>query len=102
MGFIDLYISVVLSTGIPDTFRSFVSPANSSCHTFKQIHQLHVSSLFSIQVSCVPPPPLTPGLIPRAIVHIFEGKTAEEDADTMYDVRVSYIEVHRTAIVVLK
>ena len=30
-----------------------------------------------------------PGLIPRAIVHIFEGKEAEEDDETLFDVRVS-------------
>ena len=38
------------------------------------------------------------GLIPRAIVHIFEGKTAEEDEDTLYDVRVSYIEIYNEEI----
>jgi hypothetical protein len=39
-----------------------------------------------------------PGLIPRSIVHIFEGKTAEEDEDTLYDVRVSYIEIYNEEI----
>ena len=39
-----------------------------------------------------------PGIIPRSIVHIFEGKTAEEDEDTMYDVRVSYIEIYNEEI----
>ena len=34
------------------------------------------------------------GLIPRAIVHIFEGKEAEEDDETLFDVRVSYIEIY--------
>ena len=38
------------------------------------------------------------GLIPRAIVHIFEGKEAEEDDDTMFDVRVSYIEIYNEEI----
>ena len=38
------------------------------------------------------------GLIPRAIVHIFEGKDAEEDDDTMFDVRVSYIEIYNEEI----
>jgi len=38
------------------------------------------------------------GIIPRSIVHIFEGKTAEEDEDTMYDVRVSYIEIYNEEI----
>ena len=37
---------------------------------------------------------LFPGLIPRAIVHVFEGKEAEEDEDTIFDVRVSYIEIY--------
>ena len=41
---------------------------------------------------------LTIGLIPRAIVHIFEGKDAEEDDDTMFDVRVSYIEIYNEEI----
>ena len=41
---------------------------------------------------------LTVGLIPRAIVHIFEGKDAEEDDDTMFDVRVSYIEIYNEEI----
>ena len=31
-------------------------------------------------------------------MHIFEGKTAEEDEDTMYDVRVSYIEIYNEEI----
>ena len=35
-----------------------------------------------------------PGLIPRSIVHVFEGKEAEEDEDTIFDVRVSYIEIY--------
>ena len=34
------------------------------------------------------------GLIPRSIVHVFEGKEAEEDEDTIFDVRVSYIEIY--------
>ena len=38
------------------------------------------------------------GLIPRAIVHIFEGKEAEEDDDTLFDVRVSYIEIYNEEI----
>ena len=37
-------------------------------------------------------------MIPRAIVHIFEGKDAEEDDDTMFDVRVSYIEIYNEEI----
>ena len=37
-------------------------------------------------------------MIARAIVHIFEGKDAEEDDDTMYDVRVSYIEIYNEEI----
>ena len=41
---------------------------------------------------------ICPGIIPRSIVHIFEGKTAEEDEDTMYDVRVSYIEIYNEEI----
>ena len=39
-----------------------------------------------------------PGLIPRAIVHIFEGKEAEEDDETLFDVRVSYIEIYNEEI----
>ena len=31
-------------------------------------------------------------------MHIFEGKTAEEDEDTLYDVRVSYIEIYNEEI----
>ena len=38
------------------------------------------------------------GLIPRAIVHIFEGKEAEEDDDALFDVRVSYIEIYNEEI----
>ena len=38
------------------------------------------------------------GLIPRAIVHVFEGKEAEEDDDTLFDVRVSYIEIYNEEI----
>ena len=37
-------------------------------------------------------------MIPRAIVHIFEGKEAEEDDDTLFDVRVSYIEIYNEEI----
>ena len=39
-----------------------------------------------------------PGLIPRSIVHVFEGKEAEEDEDTIFDVRVSYIEIYNEEI----
>ena len=38
------------------------------------------------------------GLIPRSIVHVFEGKEAEEDEDTIFDVRVSYIEIYNEEI----
>ncbi|XP_023331718.1 kinesin-like protein KIF17 [Eurytemora carolleeae] len=38
------------------------------------------------------------GIIPRAIVHIFEGKEADEDQDTTYDVRVSYLEIYNEEI----
>ena len=38
------------------------------------------------------------GIIPRAIVHIFEGKEAEEDDDTLFDVRASYIEIYNEEI----
>ena len=31
-------------------------------------------------------------------MHIFEGKDAEEDDDTMFDVRVSYIEIYNEEI----
>ena len=37
-------------------------------------------------------------MIPRAIVHIFEGKEAEEDDETLFDVRVSYIEIYNEEI----
>ena len=50
-------------------------------------------SLFSYNFLTLPV-----GLIPRAIVHIFEGKDAEEDDDTMFDVRVSYIEIYNEEI----
>ena len=38
------------------------------------------------------------GIIPRAIVHVFEGKEADEDSDTVYDIRVSYIEIYNEEI----
>ncbi len=38
------------------------------------------------------------GIIPRAIVHVFEGKEADEDNDTVYDIRVSYIEIYNEEI----
>jgi len=38
------------------------------------------------------------GIIPRAIVHVFEGKAADEDADTVYDIRLSYIEIYNEEI----
>ena len=38
------------------------------------------------------------GIIPRAIVHIFEGKEADEDRDTAYSVHVSYVEIYNEEI----
>lgn len=38
------------------------------------------------------------GLIPRALVHIFEGKEAEEDTYNQYTVRVSYVEIYNEEI----
>ena len=38
------------------------------------------------------------GIIPRAIVHVFEGKESDEDDDTQYDVRVSYVELYNEEI----
>lgn len=54
--------------------------------------------LCDFSIAPLPPPLYLPGLIPRSIVHIFEGKTAEEDEDTLYDVRVSYIEIYNEEI----
>ena len=34
----------------------------------------------------------------RAIVHIFEGKEADEDRDTKYSVKVSYVEIYNEEI----
>lgn len=38
------------------------------------------------------------GIIPRAIVHIFEGKEKDEDRDTEYDIHVSYVEIYNEEI----
>ena len=38
------------------------------------------------------------GIIPRAIVHIFEGKERDEDKDTIYTVHVSYVEIYNEEI----
>ena len=38
------------------------------------------------------------GIIPRAIVHVFEGKEREEDRDTVYTVHVSYMEIYNEEI----
>ena len=38
------------------------------------------------------------GIIPRAIVHIFEGKQADEDENTQYAVKVSYVEIYNEEI----
>ena len=38
------------------------------------------------------------GIIPRAIVHIFEGKEADEDRDTVYGIQVSYVEIYNEEI----
>ncbi|TRY60979.1 hypothetical protein TCAL_05689 [Tigriopus californicus] len=38
------------------------------------------------------------GIIPRAIVHIFDGKEADEDKDTVYFVHVSYVEIYNEEI----
>lgn len=38
------------------------------------------------------------GIIPRAIVHIFDGKEADEDKDTIYFVHVSYVEIYNEEI----
>ncbi len=38
------------------------------------------------------------GIIPRAIVHIFEGKEADEDRDTQYGIQVSYVEIYNEEI----
>ena len=38
------------------------------------------------------------GIIPRALVHIFEGKEADEDDNTQYDVHVSYVEIYNEEI----
>ncbi len=38
------------------------------------------------------------GIIPRAIVHIFEGKEADEDRDTQYSVHVSYVEIYNEEV----
>jgi len=44
------------------------------------------------------PNPTCAGIIPRAIVHVFEGKESDEDNDTVYDIRVSYIEIYNEEI----
>ena len=38
------------------------------------------------------------GIIPRAIVHMFEGKERDEDKDTIYTVHVSYVEIYNEEI----
>ena len=38
------------------------------------------------------------GIIPRAIVHVFEGKEADEDRDTQYFIHVSYVEIYNEEI----
>lgn len=38
------------------------------------------------------------GIIPRAIVHVFEGKESDEDADTQYFIHVSYVEIYNEEI----
>jgi hypothetical protein len=38
------------------------------------------------------------GLIPRAIVHVFEGKESDEDRDTEYHIHVSYVEIYNEEI----
>ena len=38
------------------------------------------------------------GIIPRAIVHIFEGKEEDEDANTKYTIHVSYVEIYNEEI----
>ena len=38
------------------------------------------------------------GIIPRAIVHVFEGKEREEDRDTVYTVHVSYMEIYNEQV----
>ena len=38
------------------------------------------------------------GIIPRALVHMFEGKERDEDKDTIYTVHVSYVEIYNEEI----
>ncbi len=38
------------------------------------------------------------GIIPRAIVHLFEGKEADEDRDTRYSIHISYVEIYNEEI----
>ena len=38
------------------------------------------------------------GIIPRAIVHVFQEKEADEDRDTQYFIHVSYVEIYNEEI----
>ncbi len=38
------------------------------------------------------------GVIPRAIVHIFEGKERDEDRETIYTIHVSYVEIYNEEV----
>lgn len=42
--------------------------------------------------------PVHIGIIPRAVVHIFDGKAAAEDANNKYSVQVSYVEIYNEEI----
>lgn len=72
------------------TFQSFLEGYNATILAYGQTGS---GKSFTMQED-----PDHIGLIPRAIVHIFEGKEAEEDDDTLFDVRVSYIEIYNEEI----
>lgn len=38
------------------------------------------------------------GIIPRAIVHVFQEKESDEDRDTQYFIHVSYVEIYNEEI----
>jgi len=38
------------------------------------------------------------GIIPRAIVHVFEGKERDEDRATIYTIHVSYVEIYNEEV----
>ena len=75
---------------IISTFQSFLEGYNATILAYGQTGS---GKSFTMQED-----PDHIGLIPRAIVHIFEGKEAEEDDDTLFDVRVSYIEIYNEEI----